>query len=125
MQNYDPSLHDPSANEYSSGAGCLTRLYWMFAGNALLAMLLFWLAFNQPKIPAFQDVVYFLTLASLVAVRYIDICHFKGETGIGGIPSTMVDWRKYSFFLVTGCTAAWLAVRLALPLFVKPCTVLG
>ena len=119
MQNRDPSQEDPSANEYSSGAGCLTRLYWMFAGNAFLAMLLIWLALNRPKVPALQDAGYFLTLASLVAVRYIDIRHFKGETGTGGIPSTLADWRKYSRLLVTGCIAVWLAVRLLLPLFVK------
>ena len=119
MQNHDPSQEDPSANEYSSGAGCLTRIYWMFAGNALLAMFLIWLVLNRPKIPSLQDAGYFLTLASLVAVRYIDIRHFKGETGAGGIPSTLADWRKYSRLLVTGCVAAWLAVRVLLPLFVK------
>ena len=112
-------MQDQPNAEYSSGAGCLTRLYWMFFGNAVLAMLLVWLLLNRPKFPCFQDAGYFLTLASLVAVRYIDIRHFKGETGESGTPATMADWRKYALFLVTGCVAAWLAIRVLVSALTK------
>lgn len=119
MQEKTLSDHDPAVNEESNGAGCLTRIYWMFAGNALLAMLLVWLIFNHPKFPSLQDAGYVLTLASLVAVRYIDIRHFKGENGAGGTRCTLADWQKYSLFLVSGGVAAWLAVRFLFPLLVN------
>jgi len=112
-------MEDQPKTEYSSGAGCLTRIYWMFAGNAVLAMLLVWLILNHPEFPCLQDAGYLLTLASLVAVRYVDIRHLKGETGESGTAATMADWRKYSLFLVTGCVAAWLAIRILIPLFIK------
>ena len=108
-------MQDQPDPEYSSGAGCLTRLYWMFLGNAVLAMLLVWLILNRPEFPSLQDAACLLTLASLVAVRYIDIRHFKGETGESGTPATMADWRKYSLLLVSGSAAAWLAVRVLIP----------
>ena len=108
-------MQDQPNAEYSSGAGCLTRLYWMFLGNALLAMLLVWLILNRPKFPCLQDAGYLLALASLIAVRYVDIRHFNGETGEGGVSATMADWRKYALLLVSAGAAAWLAVRVLIP----------
>jgi len=87
----------------------------MFLGNAVLAMLLVWLILNRPGFPCLQDAGYFLTLASLVAVRYVDIRYFKGETGESGTLATMADWRKYALLLVSGSAAAWLAVRVLIP----------
>ena len=113
------ALEDSSSVEYSSGAGCLTRLYWMFFGNALLALLLVWLLVNHPRVPSFADVGYLLTLVSVVVARYIDIRHLKGETGAGGALATLADWRKFSVSLVSGCVVAWVAVRVFLSLFIE------
>ena len=112
-------MEDQPKTEYSSGAGCLTRLYWMFLGNALLAIVLAYLIQNHPKFPSLLDAGYLLVLASLVAVRYIDISHFKGATTDGETPATMDDWRKHSLFLVTGSVAVWLALRFLLPVLMK------
>ena len=110
---------DQTKTEYTSGAGCLTRLYWMFAGNAALAISFGLLIDKHPTFPSLLDAACLLILASLVYVRYIDIRHFKGENGDNSAPATMDDWRKYSLFLVLGSVGAWLAIRLLVPLFMK------
>lgn len=110
---------DPEKTEYSSGSGCLTRLYWMFAGNALLFFAFAYLIQKHPKFPSLLDAACLFATASLVFVRYIDIRHFKGENSDSSAPATMDDWRKYSLFIVLGSAGAWLAVRLLVPLFVK------
>lgn len=110
---------DPAKTEYSSGAGCLTRLYWMFAGNAALAISFGLLIDRHPKFPSLLDAACLLFLASLVAVRFIDIRCYDGENGANSAPATMADWRKYSLFLSLGSIAAWLAIRLLVPLFVN------
>jgi hypothetical protein len=103
-------------NEYSSGAGCLTRLYWMFLGIALLALVAAFLLQKNPKFPSFLDVGYLFAVASLVFVRYIDIRYLKGDTG-EGTPATMDHWRKYSIVLVLGSLCVWLVIRFLVPLF--------
>ena len=110
---------DPAKTEYTSGAGCLTRLYWMFAGNAALAISFGMLIDRHPKFPSLFDAACLLFLASLVYVRYIDIRHFKGENGANTAPATMDDWKKYALFLTLGSVGVWLAVRLLVPLFVN------
>jgi hypothetical protein len=109
-------MQDQKKIEYSSGAGCLTRLYWMFLGVALLALVAAFLLQKNPKFPSFLDVGYLFAVASLVFVRYIDIRYLKGETGEGA-PATMNHWRKYSMFLVIGSLGVWLVVRFLVPLF--------
>lgn len=82
---------DQAKTEYSSGAGCLTRLYWMFAGNAALAVSIGLLIDRHPKSPPLLDAVCLLLLASFLCVRYIDIRYFKGETGDNSALATMDD----------------------------------
>ena len=105
--------------EHSSEAGCLIRLYWMFLGNAILFISLAYLLQNRPRFPSLLDVGCLLVLASLVAARYIDIRRFNGANGESNAPATMADWRKYTLFLVTGCVAAWLAIRVLVPALTK------
>ena len=109
---------DPTKMEYSSGAGCLTRVYWMFLGNVALAISFGLLIDRHPKFPSILDAACLLFLASLVYVRYIDIRYCKGETGYGQT-ATMDIWRKYALFSSLGSLVAWLAIRLLVPLFVN------
>lgn len=109
----------PAKTEYTSGAGCLTRLYWMFAGNAALAISFGMLIDRHPKFPSLLDAACLLFSAALVYVRYIDIRYCKGETG-DGQPATMEMWKKYALFLTLGSLGVWLAIRLLVPLFVNP-----
>ena len=109
-------MQDRTNNEYSSGAGCLIRFYWMFIGNALLAITFAFLIQKHPKLPSILDAGFLFTVISLVLVRYIDIRYFKGGTGEGS-PATMGHWRRYSIVLVIGSLIVWLAVRVLAPLF--------
>ncbi len=110
---------DPETPEYSNGAGCLTRMYWMFVGNAFLAIAFGLLIDRHPPFPSLLDAACLVFMASLVAVRYIDIRHLKGENPDSSAPATMDDWRTYSLFLVLGSVGAWLTIRFLVPLFVK------
>lgn len=112
-------MQDHRDDDYDSGAGCLTRLYWMFLGNALWLILLGLLIRDRPRFPSFLDAGCLLTLASLVYVRYIDIRHLNGQTGDCGAPATMDDWRKYSRRVVGLGLAVWLALRILSALFSK------
>lgn len=96
-------------------AGCLARLYWMFIGNALFCFVLVKLAQKRPPFPAVLDVITLLVVASLVYVRYFDVSHCNGLTAEGQ-PASMDDWRKYALCVSVIGVAAWLAVRLLLPL---------
>lgn len=112
-------MQDQPVPEHSSEAGCLIRLYWMFLGNAVLFIVFAYLLQNRPRFPSLLDAGCLLTVASLVAARYIDIRKFNGANGENSAPATMADWRKYALFLVTGCVLAWLAIRVLVPAFTK------
>ena len=62
---------DQAKTEYTSGAGYLTRLYWMFTGNAAWAICSGLLIDRHPKAPSLLDAACLFALASLVLVRYI------------------------------------------------------
>ena len=112
-------MQNQPITEHSNEAGCLIRLYWMFLGNAILLILLAYLAQNRPRFPSLPDVAYLLVLVSLVAARYIDIRRFNGANGENSAPATMADWRRYTLFLVTGCAVVWLIIRVLVPALAK------
>jgi len=92
------------------GAGCLVRLYWIFLGNAVLMFLLVFIFEKRPAFPSLIDVACLATVASLIAVRYVDIRFLDGQTGTGD-PATMAHWRRYA--LLTGIVGSglWLLAR--------------
>ncbi len=111
-------MADEPVIEHTNPAGCLTRLYWIFLGNALLFFAVGMLIDKRPKFPALLDAVCLFAMVSLVAVRYIDIRYYKGETGDGTL-ATMEQWRKYALILVTGSIAVWAGARFVVPMFLK------
>ena len=89
--------------------GCLLRIYWMFFGNALVA--LFALAIVQGKGGiGLADLLYWLGVASLVASRYVDI-HYLGGGTAEGEPATRGHWRRYSLRVLGVAALLWLAVH--------------
>ena len=115
--DHDPS--DASNVKYSSGAGCLTRLYWMFLGNGVLAISFALLIDRHPRFPSLLDLACLVSCAALIAVRYVDVRYMEGETGDGGARATMGDWKRYALLLALGSAAFWLIVRAASSLFGK------
>ena len=94
----------------SSGAVLLARLYWMFIGTVLLLFLLVFIFEKRPRFPSLHDAAYWVAVASLVIVRYVDIRFLSGKTGEGQ-PATLADWRRYTVLLGSVGMAAWLLVR--------------
>lgn len=94
----------------TSGIGVLARLYWMFLGNMFLLFLLAFIFQKHPKLPSLLDALYFVVVASLICVRYIDIRFLNGETGEGN-PATMADWRQYAMIVAPVGVGVWLSSR--------------
>ena len=94
----------------TGGLEFLVRFYWLILGNGLLFMLLVLIFEKRARFPSLLDGAYLAAAALLIAMRYVDIRFFNGQTGEGQ-PATMAHWRRYS--LVTGCVTlgAWLMVH--------------
>lgn len=103
-------MQDQAGPEFSSGAGCLLRTYWLFGGPAALFILLASIFQKAPELLSFQDVGFVLVAASLIAARYVDVRHYKGQTGYGE-PATLDHWRSYAVRATVICSGLWLAVR--------------
>ena len=104
-------MDDQSGQESNSGAGCLLRLYWLVAGPAILFFLLAHILQKAPELLSLQDIGFFGVAASIIGVRYLDVCHYKGQTGYGE-PATISQWRSYAVLVAAGTSALWLAVRI-------------
>jgi hypothetical protein len=92
------------------GAGCLVRLYWIFLGNALLLILLVFIVEKRPVFPSLIDLASLATVASLIAVRYVDVRLLNGQTGTGD-PATMTHWRRYAMLTGIVGVGLWLLAR--------------
>ena len=91
-------------------AGMLARVYWMGCGDPLLLLLLLVIIAKHPKLPSLLDAAFFVAVASLILVRYVDIRFLNGQTGEGK-PATLADWRRYALLIATVTLGAWLVAR--------------
>lgn len=84
----------------TSHSGCLpalVRLIWLFFGNFAILISTFLIAKNESS--PIADIVFWLLVPALIAIRFFDITKFHGLTG-DNQPATLKDWRSYSFILV-------------------------
>jgi len=89
--------------------GCLVRLFWMAAGNLVLVLCLVSIVQAADGLRT-ADLIYWLTVAGLLAVRWTDI-RWLGGTTADGQPASMAHWRRYAILLAGLAAAAWLAVH--------------
>lgn len=94
-----------------SHAGCLVRLFWMFIGNVILFLCLTCIFHNRVRGLALIDLGYWLTVLAMVAVRWVDIRSYHGDT-VTGEPATLTHWRKYAVRLVVGALVVWIIIHL-------------
>jgi hypothetical protein len=94
----------------TSPLGCLVRLGWMGVGNLILVLCLFGISQRPWRIFEFIDAIYLVTVAALIALRYVDIRYYAGTTSTGE-PCTLADWRAYSWRVIALAGAAWCLVR--------------
>ncbi len=100
--------HEPQTlDKQSTAAGVLARLFWMLFGNALLAFSLIFILHNQGGFLHTADGVFWVTVAVLVLVRYLDIRFCNGLTA-AGTPASSRHWIKYVIILLVASTTAWI-----------------
>jgi hypothetical protein len=90
--------------------GALVRLYWFFFGNAILFFLLLFIVEKHPKVPSLYDPACWLTIASLILVRYADVRFLNVKTSEGK-PATLNDWRRYALLVGALGIGGWLLAR--------------
>jgi hypothetical protein len=90
--------------------GCLVHIYWMAIGNVALFFSAMLIARDGGITLSILDAVYWAVILSLLAVRYLDIRHFKGDTA-NGVPATMRDYRTYAWMTLALGTVIWLAAH--------------
>lgn len=88
-----------AARTPDSVLGLFLRLYWIMVGNAVLAITAL-LPVANPQAPAGPLIaVYVLSVAALVAARYVDIRACGGQT-VHGTPADMGHWKRYVAILL-------------------------
>ncbi len=107
----------PIRDGQSTLAGITARLWWMFFGNVLLAFSLMFIVQNGGRFFQVADWVFWIALASLVLIRYVDIRFLGGCTGAGE-PTTVRHWTRYAAVLIVCSTAVWILAHVLSPLFV-------
>ena len=94
----------------SSALGLLARLFWMLIGNAILAISGVSIL-HEDKGLHIADAIFWITIAVLISVRYLDIKFWQGGTCTGR-PATMADWRKYVVMLIGIAGGVWVVLHL-------------
>ncbi len=104
------TLEDTTADqkpvERTRPSGCLLRVYWMFLGNAVVAICAFSILQGEGT-PVVPSLIYWLGVASLIAIRYIDIHSLHGNTA-DGQPATMKHWQRYALGVLGVSFVVWL-----------------
>jgi len=113
------SEHDRrTADAQSSAAGILARLWWMLLGNAVLAFCIIFIFQHKGVFLHAADGVFWIGVASLVLVRYLDVRFLNGSTAVGE-PASMRHWARYAVLLVIVCTVFWALAHGANYLFIN------
>ena len=86
--------------------GFLARFWWMFFGNMFLAFSLIFLLFNKGDFFHPADWAFWITVGTLIALRYVDIQFCNGQTATGRRAS-LADWTRYSVVLLAGAVGLW------------------
>ncbi|MCX5638264.1 MAG: hypothetical protein NTX52_11320, partial [Planctomycetota bacterium] len=98
--------NDQTTDKQGSGLGIIMRLFWMFFGNAILFISIIFVFQHKGGVFHTADVVFWVTVAVLAFVRYLDIKFCSGFT-VMGLPASMAHWIKYVAILLISSTAVW------------------
>jgi hypothetical protein len=90
----------------NSAAGVMARLWWMLAGNAVLGFCAVFIFHYRDGWFHTADAVFWITAASLVLVRYLDVRFLNGLTGAGA-PATIRHWVRYTGVLILCSVVLW------------------
>lgn len=98
-------MEEPIDKKFGA-SGCLFRLYWMFVGNIVLFFLTVLIIDKHVKLPSWHDLAYWITVTTLLVVRYVDIHYLQGQTGEGK-PATARDFRNYALMIIVVSALLW------------------
>ncbi len=98
--------NDQIIDKQGTALGFLARFWWMFFGNMFFAFSLIFILFNKGGFFHPADWVFWITVATLVSMRYIDIRFCDGQTATGRRAS-MADWTRYTALLLACAMVLW------------------
>jgi hypothetical protein len=95
----------------ASASGFLLRLYWLFGGNGLAAILALSIALQKTYNSILINSIYLLTVVLLIVSRYIDVKYCAGQTAEGE-PASIKNWIQYSILAVAIYAVVWIVAQL-------------
>jgi hypothetical protein len=98
-------------DKQGNGLGIISRLFWMFLGNVILFISALIILKNKTGTFHAADIVFFITVAAMIIVRYLDIKFFGGYT-VTDKPATMSHWKKYLVLLLISSGVVWILAHL-------------
>lgn len=101
----------PDDESPPDAGGCLSfllRITWMMWGNFALFACAAVVAHGIA--PLTTDVLFLSIAIGVVAVRYLDIMRFGGETA-DGEPATFAHWRRYAIAMASISFAVWVLAK--------------
>ncbi len=113
--------NDQIIDKQGTALGFLARFWWMFFGNMFLAFSLIFILFNKGGFFHPADWLCWITVASLIFMRYVDIRFCDGQT-VMGERASMADWTKYTMLLLACAVVLWGMAHAANYLFVSRTT---
>jgi hypothetical protein len=99
--------NDQATDKQGTGLGIIMRLFWMVFGNLVLLISIMFVFQHEGGVFHTADVVFWITAAALVLVRYLDIKVCGGLTATG-LRASMTHWIKYAAILLISSTAVWI-----------------
>lgn len=115
MLPHDPiapaSSREPMTTEApDEGMGALVRLGWMMGGTLTMLIAGFTIASSPAWTFGLRDVVFWFGALLALALRYLDVARFAGQTS-SGEPATMKDFWRYSAALSVVALGGWAAAQ--------------
>ncbi len=110
MKRNEPSFALQSPSEKTGCLPAILRATWMAFGNLAVFFCAIFAA-RRPA-PSPLDFLYIAIVAALIAIRWLDIAKFRGQTA-DGEPATMAHWRRYALGLVPISAGIWALMRFA------------
>ncbi len=109
--NSHPDPQTPADAE--SRGGCLSiivRLSWIFGGIAVLIYCAVYIAMGRN--PGLVDIAYWIILALILLVRFVDIKFLKGET-LDNKPATLKHWYRYALSMLLAGAILYALTKIA------------
>lgn len=110
--------NDPTSDKQGSIPDLLGRLFGMFFGNVVLLFSIIYIVEHKIRLFHTADIIFWITVAALIIVRYLDINFLNGLTATG-LPASKAHWTKYVTLLLVCSTVVWVLSHIVSYMVVK------